>query len=121
MLIIVSLWAKVDQEILDKYPKASIYVTKKTKVKFFVVRDDENETQTIVIRGSANLTNWIVDFKFWKINDAWLDIRVHKGFYEATREVFWDSVFDLKPNLQNYHHRPLFGRSNRNNIRNVLR
>ena len=91
------LVGKSDQEILDKYPKASIYVTKKTKVKFFVVRDDENETQTIVIRGSANLTNWIVDFKFWKINDAWLDIRVHKGFYEATREVFWDSVFDLNP------------------------
>ncbi|MEE2925496.1 MAG: lipase family protein, partial [bacterium] len=86
-----------DQKILEKFPKASIYVTEKTKVKFFVVRDDANETQTIVIRGSANLTNWIVDFKFWKIKDAWIDIRVHKGFYEATREVFWDSVFDLNP------------------------
>tara|TARA_Y100000589_G_scaffold38509_2_gene32267 strand:- start:9642 stop:10796 length:1155 start_codon:yes stop_codon:yes gene_type:complete len=91
------LVGKSDQEILDKFPKASIYETEKTKVKFFVVRDDVNETQTIVIRGSANLTNWIVDFKFWKIKDAWLDIRVHKGFYEATREVFWDSVFDLNP------------------------
>ena len=91
------LVGKSDQEILEKFPKAAIYVTEKTKVKFFVVRDDENETQTIVIRGSANLTNWIVDFKFWKIKDAWLDIRVHKGFYEATREVFWDSVFDLNP------------------------
>ncbi len=91
------LVGKSDQEILEKFPKASIYETEKTKVKFFVVRDDVNETQTIVIRGSANLTNWIVDFKFWKIKDAWLDIRVHKGFYEATREVFWDSVFDLNP------------------------
>lgn len=86
-----------DDKILEKYPKAQIYVTKKSKVKFFLVRDDINETQMIVIRGSANLTNWIVDFKFWKIKDSWLDIRVHKGFYEATREVFWDSVFDLNP------------------------
>lgn len=86
-----------DDKILEKYPKAQIYVTKKSKVKFFLVRDDIKETQMIVIRGSANLTNWIVDFKFWKIKDSWLDIRVHKGFYEATREVFWDSVFDLNP------------------------
>lgn len=92
-----SLVGESDEKIIEQFPKAQIFVTKKSKIKFFLVRDDVAETQMIVIRGSANLTNWIIDFKFWKIKDSWLDIRVHKGFYEATREVFWDSIFELNP------------------------
>jgi len=91
------LVAQSDAEILKQFPTAYISETKHTKVKFFVVKDDEKREQLIVVRGSSNITNWIVDFMFWKVKDMWLDIKLHKGFYEASREVFWDGVFNINP------------------------
>lgn len=83
------LSTKKDQEILDLYPNAIIRNGHKNNVKLFVITDDENRHQTLVIRGSSNFKNWVANAKFWKIKDKWArGAKVHKGFYEVAREIY---------------------------------
>jgi hypothetical protein len=84
-------------EILAKYPNAFVTTTEKTDIQFFIVKDQKKKEQTLVIRGSANVKNWVTNFKFWKVKDLWLSIRLHKGYYEASREIFWKSIFHIDP------------------------
>jgi len=93
-----NLFKKGDDAIREKYPDAVILTTEKTKVKFFLAKDHEKQEQILAIQGSVNITNWIIDFLFWKIKDMWLNIKLHKGFYMASREIFWKVVFHLNPN-----------------------
>ena len=93
----LSLFKKGDDAIREKFPDAVILTTEKTKGKFFLVKDHEKKEQIIAIRGSANLKNWIINFSFWKIKDMWLKIRLHKGFYQMSRGIFWKVVFHLDP------------------------
>lgn len=92
-----NLFKKGDSAIREMFPDAVILTTEKTKVKFFLVKDHEKQEQILAIQGSVNLTNWLIDFMFWKIKDMWLNIRLHKGFYMASREIFWKIVFHLNP------------------------
>lgn len=86
-----------DEEIIKKFPDAIIRETKNSKIKFFLAKNHETRRQIIVIRESDNLKNWIINFTFWKAKDFWTDIKLHKGFLLATREIFWDVVFHLEP------------------------
>ena len=92
-----NLFKKGDDAIREKFPDAVILTTEKTKVKFFLVKDHEKKEQILAIQGSVNLTNWLIDFMFWKIKDMWLNIKLHKGFYMASREIFWKVIFHLNP------------------------
>ena len=91
------LFRKGDGEILKKYPDAVIRETENSKIKFFLAKDHKAQRQIIVIRESDNLKNWIINFTFWKAKDFWTNIKLHKGFLIATREIFWDVVFHLEP------------------------
>jgi len=91
------LFKEGDDAIRAKYPGAVILETEKTKVKFFLVQNHDKQEQILAIQGSVNLINWIIDFLFWKVKDTWLDIKLHKGFYMASREIFWKVVFHLNP------------------------
>ena len=78
-----------DNAIRREYPDALIFNTKKTKVKAFLIFDDENKHQTIVIRGSINFKNWVANVKFFHKKDSWArGADVHIGFHNAAREVF---------------------------------
>ncbi len=88
---------KSKDKILAKYPDAFVTTTDRTDIQFFVVKDHEKKEQTLAIRGSANVKNWVTNFKFWKVKDLWLSIRLHKGYYEASREIFWKAIFHMNP------------------------
>ena len=91
------LFRQGDEEIHKKFPNAIIRETENSKIKFFLAKNHETKRQIIVIRESDNLKNWIINFTFWKAKDFWTDIKLHKGFLTATREIFWDVVFHLEP------------------------
>lgn len=78
-----------DEDILKKYPKAFVFETFKTEIKFFIIKNHKLKTQTIVLRGSTTTQNWIQDAKFFKVEDPWAKgVKVHKGFYQSAREVY---------------------------------
>ncbi|MCO4782636.1 MAG: lipase family protein [Candidatus Cloacimonetes bacterium] len=90
-----------DKTILKKYPKALIFETHKTEIKFFIIKNHKLKTQTLAIRGSTTVQNWIQDAKFFKVTDEWAKgIKVHKGFYQSAREVFAKAKKHLRKSYQ---------------------
>jgi len=85
-----------DEQIREKYPNAEIVVTDPAKIKFFIIYDEKTLTQTVAIRGTANWENLLIDAKFWKAKDFFLQIKLHSGFYKAARELVWRVVFRLR-------------------------
>ncbi|PCJ19820.1 MAG: hypothetical protein COB02_06435 [Candidatus Cloacimonadota bacterium] len=93
-----SLTDKTNKQIKARYPHAIIHTTKINEVKFFILIDNQHQTQTIAIRGSTTLKNWIQDAKFFKVQDKWArNIQVHKGFYQTTRELYSKANKYLNP------------------------
>ena len=67
----------------------------KDSVQYFLETDSSNKTQTISVRGTANIKNAKQDAEYIPIKDKELGIYVHKGFDSTSKDVY----NDVKPFL----------------------
>lgn len=82
--------AKIKKEY-GKFSKIYIGEGKKWKLKWFVQVENIPSNKTwITIRGTHNSKNAISDLRYIKVVDKISNIPMHKGFLEATREIYDD-------------------------------
>ena len=81
-----------DQEFRSKYSgianKLDIRELPGSQVRYFVLTDDTRKTQTLAVRGSSNLQNWIVNVKYAQERDPDLMLDLHSGFRGAAEELY---------------------------------
>ena len=81
------------------------------KSKYFITKDDSARTLNIAIRGTANVQNALTDLTYQKEKDPRHDIYLHKGFGEATRELYEAIQPHLEPFRQQEYRLGLTGHS----------
>jgi|GEM_PF-2180744 hypothetical protein len=87
--------AYVDDEVIRKhFPDVSIHITRKSKIKFFVMIDLVNAQRLIAIRGNANDSNWMISLQVELARGFLGDIAIHSGFLDGALEVFEDGGFE---------------------------
>lgn len=79
-----------EEEIRNEFgANVSIGVGKKHELKWFVQHEDFPSNKTwIVIRGTANIKNVSSDIQYVKTLDSISEVRFHRGFEAATREIY---------------------------------
>ncbi|MDX1813003.1 MAG: lipase family protein, partial [Gammaproteobacteria bacterium] len=65
------------------------------QVSYYLATDDNNQTQTIVVRGTSNVENALVDIAFQLINSKDFGIQLHNGFAVSAAGIYQD----IKPHL----------------------
>lgn len=104
---------KSDKKIKERYGDSNrlyIETIKETDIKYFIIYEDINNTQHIVIRGTASYSNVKTDGKYKKVKNnklskfnsdiidqsvkknEKLDIYVHRGFNKAGQSVYDDII-----------------------------
>lgn len=70
-------------------------------IKLLLLKKDQ--TIYIVVRGSDNKQNWLLDFKYWKTWDKELGVYIHSGYKKASQKITeWLTDFLLNPVLNVY-------------------
>jgi len=57
-------------------------------ISFVLVTDDAKKQQIVVIRGTANVENVIVDMDIKLVEDAQTGVSIHKGFLDAGNSIY---------------------------------
>lgn len=71
------------------YAQIHIGNGKKHKLKWFVQKEDYPQSKVwIVVRGTANPANAYTDLKYTKTKDKLSGVSLHKGFMDATYEIY---------------------------------
>lgn len=83
-----------DAVIEAAYGKANVVIRDlpRSNGRYYIHFSDADRTQTIAIRGSMNSENAWVDVDSLKIFDPRLNVYLHKGFKEATDELYADAA-----------------------------
>ena len=89
-----------DEEILKKYPTADIFETRASRVRTILLKPRSGGEQALIIRGTRNSTNFWTDAQFALVKDFMSGVRLHKGFYLAAREIFWEIILHLDPQVE---------------------
>ena len=58
------------------------------EISYFLVTNDANKTQIIVIRGTSNIENAIVDVAVKLMLDKHANVRLHNGFSQAAEAIY---------------------------------
>lgn len=72
---------------IRKYDQVIIHDIPEIEVKLVLLKNHEKKQQIIIIRGTSNLKNAIIDLEYYKTDDSLLNIRLHNGFQRATRQT----------------------------------
>ena len=75
-----------DEKIREVYPDAEIGFLPDTQVKYMIIEEKDHPWQKIVMRGTDNWRNVIVDAKYISTTADELGIKVHRGFYQVAKE-----------------------------------
>ena len=68
----------------------------KLNVSYYVVTNDEKQTQLVVVRGTSNAENALVDIAIQLINNDDFGIRLHNGFAVSAEGIYNDIKTKLK-------------------------
>jgi hypothetical protein len=63
---------------------------------YFFLTKLKNDKWYLVVRGSDNRKNWLLDFDYLKTYDKEIDIFVHLGFKKASKNIFFNVLPILK-------------------------
>ncbi len=66
------------------------------EVSYFLLTDNLNKSQVIVVRGTSNIENALVNANIQLTQDPYTKVRLHAGFLQTARKVY----FVLKPLLK---------------------
>jgi hypothetical protein len=81
-----------DQEFRSKYDavasKLDVRELPASQVRYLVLVDDTKKMQTVAVRGSSNLRNWIINTAYVQQPDPELKLTLHSGFREAANELY---------------------------------
>jgi len=100
-----------DQEFRSKYSGTSarldVRELPENQVRYFVLADDASKAQTVVVRGSSNFRNWIVNAEYTKQSDSELKLFLHEGFSAAADEL----LRSVRPTLKKGYRTSVTGHS----------
>lgn len=91
--------AKIEADWLPRFEKLTLRELEKSENRYVHAVDPVRKRQIIVIRGTANLMNALLDLESWKAKSPVLGIRLHHGFERAATLVFEDVRSYLDPKL----------------------
>jgi triacylglycerol lipase len=83
-----------------------IQEVRNSEINVIVELDDATKTQWIAVRGSSNLKNWVLNFRYLQrsfdknFSDRKITIDLHTGFYLAADEVYQAILPYLKKNYK---------------------
>jgi triacylglycerol lipase len=85
---------ETDAVIEAAYGQANVIIRDlpQSNGRYFIYTSDADRTQTIAIRGSVNRENAWADVDSLKVFDPRLNIYLHRGFKQATDELYADAV-----------------------------
>lgn len=91
--------AKVNTDWQDKFDELVVREIPATANRYAYAVDSDQGLQYVVIRGTHNLRNAILDLEYWKDRSPILGINLHHGFEKAALAVFNDLEPRLKPKM----------------------
>lgn len=91
--------AKIEATWAQRYDRLTLRELEKSENRYVYAVDPLRKRQIIAIRGTANLTNALLDLESWKDKSPVLGIRLHHGFERAATLVFEDVLSYLDPKL----------------------
>lgn len=77
------------QHILDKYLIRLDFhgLLKESQIGFFLATDDARKTQTIVVRGTSNIENILVNISVELVVDEPTGLLLHRGYADTARKI----------------------------------
>jgi hypothetical protein len=100
-----------EQEFHSKYAgtgqRLGVQELPGSQVRYLVLIDDERKTQTVAVRGSSNLQNWLMNADYLKRVHPKLNVYLHEGFSTAADELWRE----LRPVLKKGHRTTITGHS----------
>ncbi|WP_455208905.1 lipase family protein [Kaarinaea lacus] len=97
--------AYANRSVIDKTAKEQGYTVthyanlSKLQVSYYLATNDEKQTQLIVVRGTSNVENALVDIAIQLINSNDSGIRLHNGFAVSAKGIY----NDIKPKLNKHY------------------
>lgn len=66
-------------------------------VTFYLLRNDKDKSQVVVVRGTSNIENTLLDMDVKLVTDAHAGVRLHRGFSLAAEKIYREIKSQLKP------------------------